>query len=75
MAETFTLALEGCYKSYTLGKDIALIQVETMAKMAAHHGFAVSGFRSFELPVTDEQIDQIKQNTAQKRASLNWASS
>jgi fatty aldehyde-generating acyl-ACP reductase len=74
MAETITLALEGYYKNYTLGKEITLEQVETMATMAAHHGFEVSGFRSFELPVTDEQIAQIKQNTAQK-AQLKWASS
>jgi fatty aldehyde-generating acyl-ACP reductase len=74
MAETITLALEGCYKSYTLGKEITLEQVETMATMATQHGFEVSGFRSFELPVTDEQINQIKQNTAQK-AQLKWASS
>ena len=75
MAETITLALDGCYKSYTLGKDISLEQVETMSQMATRHGFEVSGFRSFELPVTDEQIDLIRQNTVQNRASLKWASS
>jgi predicted amino acid dehydrogenase len=75
MAETITLALEGCYKSYTLGKDISLTQVETMAQMAGRHGFAVSGFRSFESPVTDEQIDLIRQNTVHKQASLKWAGS
>lgn len=75
MAETITLALDGCYKSYTLGKEIALDQVETMHKMAAGHGFQVSGFRSFELAVTDERIDQIKQNALQKQAQLYWANS
>jgi predicted amino acid dehydrogenase len=75
MAETIILALEGCYQSYTLGKDITLEQVETMAAMAARHGFEVSGFRCFESPVTDEQIDQIKRNVAQKQAQLKWASS
>jgi predicted amino acid dehydrogenase len=75
MAETITLALDGCYKSYTLGKDISLDQVETMSQMATRHGFEVSGFRSFELPVTDEQIDSIRQNIGQNRASLKWAGS
>ncbi|MBN1992778.1 MAG: polysaccharide biosynthesis protein [Anaerolineae bacterium] len=75
MAETITLALAGCYQSYTLGKNIKLEQVETMAAMAGQHGFEVSGFRSFELPVTDEQIAQIRQNTVQKQARLKWASS
>lgn len=62
MAETITLALEGAYKSYTLGKEISLEQVETIAAMAAKHGFKISGFRSFELAITDEKIDQIIQN-------------
>ena len=75
MAETITLALEGCYKSYTLGKKIALDQVENMHTMAARHGFQVSGFRSFELAITDEKIKQIKQNALQKQARLNWANS
>jgi predicted amino acid dehydrogenase len=75
MAETITLALDGCYKSYNLGKAISLDQVETMHQMAATHGFQVSGFRSFELAVTDERINQIKQNVLQKQAQLYWANS
>ncbi len=70
MAETITLALEGCYKSYTLGKEITLEQVERMHTMATKHGFQVSGFRCFELPVTDDKIDQIKQNAYQNRLNL-----
>jgi predicted amino acid dehydrogenase len=78
MAETITLALEGCYQSYTLGKEISLDQVETITSMAAKHGFRISGFRSFELAITDEKIDQIMQNAHQnnpteKQARLNWA--
>lgn len=75
MAETITLALEGCYKSYTLGKQISLEQAQVMGKMAAQHGFHVSGFRSFECAITDESINQIKQNALQKQAQLNWANS
>jgi predicted amino acid dehydrogenase len=72
MAETMTLALEGCYKSYTLGKEITLEQVQTMSTMAARHGFKVSGFRSFERAITDESINQIKQNAHQKQTQFNW---
>jgi predicted amino acid dehydrogenase len=72
MAETRTLALEGCYKSYTLGKEITLEQVQTMSTMAARHGFKVSGFRSFERAITDESINQIKQNAHQKQTQFNW---
>jgi len=73
MAETISLALEGCYKSYTLGKEISLDQVQTMSKMASKHGFHVSGFRSFERAITDESINRIKQNALQKQARFNWA--
>ena len=75
MAETITLALEGRYQSYTLGKDIKLDQVQGIARMAERHGFEVSGFRSFELPVTEAHIDQIRQNTARAQAQLKWANS
>ena len=73
MAETITLALDGCYKGYTLGKNITLEQVETIATMATKHGFSVSGFRSFELAVTEEKMEQIKQNVRQKQVQLNLA--
>ncbi len=72
MAETITLALEGHYHSYTLGKNISLQQVETMAAMASRHGFTVSGFRSFELAVTQAEIDKIKQNALDKQTRFNW---
>ncbi len=60
MAETMALALEGRYESYTLGKDIGLAQVTGIADLAAKHGFSVGGFRCFEQPVTDEQIERIR---------------
>ena len=72
MAETMALALEGWYNNYTLGKEITLEQVRTIAEISARHGFKVSGFRSFELAVTEEKIDQIKQNAHQKQAQFNW---
>jgi predicted amino acid dehydrogenase len=72
MAETMTLALEGHYESYTLGKDITLNQVQTMYNMATRHGFKVSGFRSFERAVTDEKINEIRQNALQKQTQFNW---
>ena len=72
MAETITLALEGYNQSYTLGKDITLGQVQTMFNMATKHGFEVSGFRSFERAITNENINQIKKNALQKQAQLNW---
>lgn len=60
MAETMLLALEGCYQSYTLGKNIILPQVQHIADLADKHGFRVGGFRCFEQPVTDERIAFIR---------------
>lgn len=60
MAETMTLALEGRYESYTLGKHIQLERVREIAALAEKHGFRLGGFRSFERAVTDEQIEQIR---------------
>jgi len=60
MAETMALALEGRWESYTLGKDISVAQVEEIARIATRHGFRLGGFRSFERPVTAEQIAQVK---------------
>ncbi|RME72426.1 MAG: KR domain-containing protein [Chloroflexi bacterium] len=70
MAETMALALEGLYTSFTIGKNITLEQVSQIQAIAARHGFEVAGFRSFELPVTPEQIEQVRQNASQKPRSL-----
>lgn len=61
MAETMALALEGWYKSYTIGKEITIEQVETIEKIAAKHGFRLGGFRSFERAVTEEMLAGIRQ--------------
>ena len=57
MAETITLALEGSFEDYTLGKEISRQQVDEITALAIKHGFRLSGFRSFEREVTEEQID------------------
>ena len=67
MAETMILALEGRFESYTLGKNITLNQVEYIAGLGAKHGFEVGGFRCFEQPVTDEQIERIRKNAGLRR--------
>lgn len=59
MAETIALALEGRLESYTLGKDLTVDQVDEIARLAARHGFRLGGFRSFERPVTAEQLERI----------------
>jgi len=61
MAETMALALEGRFEDYTLGKNIRLEQVNEIEAIADKHGFRLSGFRSFEKAVTDEQIERVRQ--------------
>jgi predicted amino acid dehydrogenase len=60
MAETIVLALEGRFEDYTLGKEISRQRVEEIAALAAKHGFKLSGFRSFEREVTQEQIERVR---------------
>jgi hypothetical protein len=57
LAETITLALEGRFEDYTLGKSVARQHVEEITAMAAKHRFRLSGFCSFERDDTEEQIE------------------
>jgi len=61
MAETMALALEGRYEDYSVGKNISLERVREIGEIAGRHGFRLSGFRSFERAVTDEQIARVRE--------------
>ena len=67
MAETFALALEGRLEDYTVGREITLERVQEITAMAEKHGFRMSGFRSFEREVTNEQIETIRKNARNKK--------
>jgi predicted amino acid dehydrogenase len=69
MAETMTLALEGRFEDYTLGKVITRQRVDEIAALSAKHGFRLSGFRSFEHAVTEQQIETVRRNAHQPRRS------
>jgi predicted amino acid dehydrogenase len=71
MAETMALALEGRYEDYTIGKDISVEQARTIGEIATRHGFRLSGFRSFEQPVTAEQIARVRERSLETRKA--WA--
>ena len=68
MSETMILALEGTNESYTLGRDLGVEQVLRIGELAKKHGFKLAGFRSFEVAVTDEHIERVRQNAARKRS-------
>jgi fatty aldehyde-generating acyl-ACP reductase len=65
MAKTITLALEGCFEDYTLGKSISRQRVEEITAMAAKHGFRLSGFHTFEREGTQDQIETERRHTRQ----------
>jgi fatty aldehyde-generating acyl-ACP reductase len=67
MAETMVLAMEGRFESYTLGSDLSVSQVQEIDALAARHGFKLSGFRSFERPVTAEHIQRVAERAASRR--------
>ena len=60
MAETMTLALEGRFESFTLGRDLTVAQVDEISAMAARHGFRLGGLRSFDRAVSPEQIAAVQ---------------
>ena len=62
MAETMILALEGKFVDYTVGKNISLQRVDEITSLAKKHGFRLSGFRSFEQPVSQEKIDYVRKH-------------
>ena len=67
MAETIALALEGRFEDYTLGKHLTRERVEEIDGIARKHGFRLSGFRSFEREVTQQQIETVRRNARKAR--------
>jgi len=68
MAETMLLAMEGRYECYSIGREISVERVEEIARLAAKHGFRLSGFRSFERVLTDSDIERTRQQAQRRRA-------
>jgi fatty aldehyde-generating acyl-ACP reductase len=67
MAETMALTLEGRYEDYSVGKELTIEHAQEIAAICKRHGFKLSGFRSFERAVTDEQIDRVREKAQQNR--------
>ncbi|MDW7685334.1 MAG: shikimate dehydrogenase [Bacillota bacterium] len=71
MAETMILSLEKRFESFTLGRDLSVAQVDEITRLADKHGFTISGFRSFERAVTNEEIEAIRKNAQKKQKSIS----
>lgn len=67
MAETIALALDGRFEDYTIGKDIAVERAREIGDIATRHGFRLSGFRSFEQPVSPEAIAAVRTRALENR--------
>src|SRR5260221_2463306 len=67
MAETMALALEGRYENFSIGKALTVEHATEIGAICAKHGFKLSGFRSFERAVTDEQIAQVREQAQANR--------
>jgi len=74
MAETMALALEGRFEDYTIGRNITLERVKEITAIAERHGFQLSGFRSFEHEVTEEQIETVRRNAHRTRSTSRTSS-
>ncbi len=70
MAETMILALEEKYVDWSIGRELSLSQVTGISRLAQKHGFELAGFRSFEKPVTDEEIVCIRENARKRRRGI-----
>jgi len=73
MAETMTLALEGRFESYSLGRELEREKVEEISRLAQKHGFRLAGFRAFEKPVLEEEIRAIRENARKASARAQKA--
>ncbi|MDU2065684.1 MAG: shikimate dehydrogenase [Sporomusaceae bacterium] len=60
MAETILLCLEKYQKNFTLGRHISVKQIEWISAMAKKHHFRLAGLRSFDKPLTDQDIEKIR---------------
>jgi fatty aldehyde-generating acyl-ACP reductase len=70
MAETITLALEGRFEDYTLGKDLRTSQIAEIAGLAARHGFRPAPFYSFGRLLSDEEIEAVRRKAAATYGSV-----
>lgn len=62
IAETMTLAFEGLFQDFSLGKQISLEQIRRIDKLATKHGFELAALRSFEHKLDDSVIQKVRDN-------------
>ncbi len=68
MAETMILTLEGQFEDFSLGRRLEIEKVQEITRLAKKHGFKLGGLRSFDVPVTDDNIQRVREY--RQKASL-----
>ena len=75
LAETWILALEGRWESYSLGRgNITPERVNEMMRLAARHGFRVADFRYRNVLFDEERLRKIRENAARSSRRYGTAS-
>ena len=62
MAEAIILALEGRYDRYFLGREMRLEKVTGLRRLAAKHGFIISGFMAANRYLSFASVKEIRNN-------------
>ncbi len=75
MAETMTLALEGRFEDFSIGRGLEIEKVEEIQRLATRHGFRLAGFRAFDEPITTERIEEVRSLARDRRRGLRVISS
>lgn len=73
MAETMLLALEGKFESFSLGRELDVKKIEEIDRLAERHGFQMTGLRSFERAVTDDDVRRVRSHLAELNGSIERA--
>lgn len=60
MSETMMLALEKRYENASLGADLNIEHIQYLRELADKHGFALAGLRSFDRPLTSEELERVR---------------
>ncbi len=60
LAETMTLAFDGRFEDYSIGKNLSIEQVQEIEALATKHGFELAALRSFEHKLEETLIQKVK---------------
>lgn len=72
LSETILLAMEGEGKNYSIGTKLPLEDIEHLRSLGHKHGFKLAGLRSKNREITDQDIEEIYQNSLKLNQAQNY---